>query len=126
MAGEGDNDIIDGGVGEDVLSGGEGADVLRGRGGDDVLLGGNGSDHLYPGSGADAVFADGGDDHLFILDTCELSVGKTLSGGDGQDTLHLPPGITISALEAAGIIVDEDIEIVLEMMDSQSFASDCG
>ena len=126
LSGEGDDDLIDGGTGDDVLSGGAGVDILRGRGGADVLIGGTGADHLYPGSGTDAVFGDDGDDALYLLDECEVIDGKTLSGGDGQDTLYLPPGITISDLATAGVLVDEDIENVVEMTESHTFASDCG
>lgn len=126
LDGDGGDDVLDGGDGSDVVTSGAGADVLRGRAGDDVLVGGVGSDKLYPGSGVDAVFGDGGSDEIYLLDACELTSGKALSGGAGSDTLFVPPGITASDLAAAGVSVSSDIEQIVQLLSSRSFESDCG
>lgn len=126
LDGDGGDDVLDGGADSDVLTGGAGADVLRGRAGDDVLVGGAGPDKLYPGSGVDAVFGDGGNDEIYLLDGCELTSGKALSGGSGSDTLFVPPWVTLGDLTAAGVFVSSDIEQVVQLSWSHAFESDCG
>jgi Ca2+-binding RTX toxin-like protein len=126
LDGDGGPDVLDGGPDADTITGGAGADELRGRGGSDVLMGGADPDKLYPGSGVDAVFGDGGDDEIYLLDECELTSGKALFGGTGQDTLFVPPGITLADLAAAGVFVSSDIENVVQLSASHAFESDCG
>jgi hypothetical protein len=125
LTGDGGLDDLDGGPDADVLHGNADADTLRGRAGSDVLAGGAGPDRLYPGSGADAVFGDGDDDEIYLLDACELTSGKALFGGTGHDVLFVPPGITLADLAAAGVFVASDIEDVVALPGSHSFASDC-
>jgi hypothetical protein len=126
LDGDGGPDVLDAGPDADTLTGGAGADELRGRAGSDVLMGGGDPDKLYPGSGVDAVFGDGGNDEIYLLDECELTSGKALFGGTGQDTLFVPPGITLADLAAAGVFVSSDIENVVQLSASHAFESDCG
>lgn len=118
--GSGD-DLLIGGDGIDSLYGQDGHDILYGDAhddalwgglGDDVLEGGDGADTLFPGAGVDAVYGGAGDDTIAILSACELTNGKLLSGGSGTDVLLLPPGLDLSAVLAAGVTVDADIESV--------------
>jgi Ca2+-binding RTX toxin-like protein len=126
LDGDGGPDVLDGGADADVLTGGAGSDELRGRAGSDVLMGGGDPDKLYPGSGVDAVFGDGGDDELYLLDECELTPGKALFGGTGQDVLFVPAGISLADLSTAGVIVSSDVEQIVELTAPHTFESDCG
>ncbi|MGE6779026.1 calcium-binding protein [Vreelandella titanicae] len=67
------DDTLTGGAGKDRLDGGDGADTLKGGDGDDRLDGGAGDDELYGDAGEDRL--DGGDG------------ADTLEGGDGDDRL---------------------------------------
>ena len=72
LAGDADDNVIDGSGGDDILSGEGGDDTLYGGGGQDLLDGGEGDDVLYAGSGEDELTGGAGDDRLF--------------GGSGTDT----------------------------------------
>lgn len=68
--------------GDDVLNGGDGDDKVLGMAGNDVVTGGNGQDRLWGNTGNDKLSGDGGDDWV--------SGGEgndTLNGGQGQDKL---------------------------------------
>ena len=120
------NDELHGGPGDDICEGGTGDDVLWGDADDDILDGADGDDVLYPGSGIDVVFAGNGDDQIVLLDVCELTSGKTLYGGPGDDTLVLPAGLTLSDVTAVGVVVAADLENVVVSEDIPSHESDCG
>lgn len=96
LAGEGEDDLIEGGTGDDqiggragndTLFGGGGNDDLHGAEGDDHLFGGAGDDTLYGGTGADTLEGDAGDDLLF-----GQAGNDVLYGGAGHDSLHGEPG----------------------------------
>lgn len=80
-----DDDIIDGGEGLDTLLGGAGHDSLYGGSKDhvDQLNGGDGNDTLDGAGAADSVLGGNGADLIYA------SLGDNLSGGDGDDILHL-------------------------------------
>jgi Ca2+-binding RTX toxin-like protein len=91
LQGGGDDDwIIDDdpnapAVGEnETLDGGVGNDYLESWSGDDVLLGGMGNDSLVSHAGNDALFGNAGDDRL-IWDNTTSTVLQTLYGGIGDD-----------------------------------------
>ncbi len=112
VAGAGADELY-GQAGHDILQGDADDDVLWGGLGDDVLEGGDEADTLMPGAGVDAVYGGAGNDVIAILAACELTSGKLLSGGDGVDVLVLPPGLDLTAVAAAGVTVDIDIESVV-------------
>ena len=80
LAGDGRNNVLDGGAGHDTLYGGPdgGDDTLNGGDGNDRIFGGKGDDTLNGGDGNDALRGNADDD--------------TLNGGPGDDTLHGGPG----------------------------------
>lgn len=106
-------DLLDGQADHDILQGDADDDALWGGLGDDVLEGGDGADTLMPGAGVDAVYGGAGNDVIVILAACELTSGKLLAGGGGVDVLVLPPGLDLTAVVAAGVTVDTDIESVV-------------
>jgi hypothetical protein len=90
--------------GDDVLLADPTAELteLHGGAGDDILVGSSARDIVLPGPGADFVSAGEGDDFVIIRHACELAGGKRLSGGAGNDTLVVPPGVDASRLEQEG------------------------
>lgn len=124
LGGPGDDELYGQG-GHDILQGGDEHDVLWGGTGDDVIDGDDGNDTIYPGAGVDVVDGGAGDDTIIILDTCELTSGKLLSGGSGADVLLLPPGIGIEELTAAGVIIDADIETITNSSSLPLHAASC-
>ncbi len=80
--GEIGNDSILGGAGPDRLFGEEGDDTIVGGGGDDTVQGGDGNDTLAGGAGDDSVFANfaGGS-------AGDEGTRNFLEGGDGDDYL---------------------------------------
>jgi Ca2+-binding RTX toxin-like protein len=80
VVGNGDDDTIDGGIGNDSILGGGGNDSLLGGADDDTLNGGSGADRLFGGEGNDRL--DGGGH-----DTSEGAGVDTLLGENGSDTL---------------------------------------
>jgi Ca2+-binding RTX toxin-like protein len=132
--GDGGDDLVQGGAGNDELHGGPGSDICEGADGDDVIWGdadddildgGDGDDVLFPGSGIDIVLGGEGDDQIVLLDPCELTFGKTLYGGAGDDTLMLPPELSLADVTAAGVVVAADLENAVNWVDVPSHESDC-
>jgi len=78
IAGDAQNNRLDGGEGHDTLRGGSGDDTLIGGTGDDLLDGGAGDDLLEGGEGDD-ILIDGAGNNVF-------------DPGHGHDTLHLGSG----------------------------------
>lgn len=80
-------DLLLGGAADDELFGLGGADTLGGYGGTDVLQGGTGDDSLAGywfgtiDSDADALYGGGGNDYI------EATLGDTVDGGEGDDTV---------------------------------------
>ncbi len=87
LTGSSDAEGLTGGLGNDQIAGGAGNDMLAGLGGQDQLFGGEGTDTLYGGAG---------DDRLTDSATTPLS----LHGGDGDDTVILLGGSTLSGILA--------------------------
>lgn len=125
LVGAAGHDVLHGQDGHDLLQGDDGDDVLWGGRGDDVLEGDDGADTLYPGSGVDLVYGGAGDDILVFLDACELTSGMLLSGGSGNDTLLLPPGLDAQDLAAAGVTVDADIETITTSSELSTHRASC-
>ena len=100
LAGDDDDNDLNGKAGNDDISGAAGGDFLGGRGGEDVLDGGEGDDYLYGGAGADTLVggtgadilqAEAGNDAAHGGDGADALFGHqgddSLSGGDGNDSL---------------------------------------
>lgn len=71
IAGDEDDNVLNGSEGRDLLLGLAGNDTLSGGRGNDQLEGGDGDDTLTGGSGKDSLYGDAGND--------------TLTGGSGSD-----------------------------------------
>ncbi|WP_417211656.1 calcium-binding protein [Antarctobacter sp.] len=98
--GQGDADVLAGGLQSDRFDGGSGNDTLVGRGGDDrldggpdddFLVGGDGNDSMDGGTGADILNGNVGDDTILGGTGNDVLVGQDgsdqLEGGDNDDTL---------------------------------------
>ena len=81
LTGDGNRNVLHGGLGADTISGGAGADALHGGAGADLLRGDEGGDFIEAGAGDDTVF--GGIDG----DTIELKDGTQVRyiGVDAPD-----------------------------------------
>ncbi|MBW6512991.1 MAG: VCBS domain-containing protein, partial [Desulfuromonadaceae bacterium] len=91
ISGDGNNNILVGGVGNDSLDGAGGDDTLYGDGGNDVLIGGAGTNTLYGGDGDDTLVGGAGN--------------NTMHGGSGSDTASyasVGSGTAITASLATG------------------------
>lgn len=80
VVGGGGNDLIYGMDGTDLLFGNEGVDFIAGGNGDDVIDGELDADSLHGEAGNDEIWAGSG----FVTDI--------LTGGDGNDGLHIDSG----------------------------------
>ena len=89
LAGDGEDNLLDGGDGDDVLYGGPagGDDMMYGGNGDDRVFGGRGNDTLTGGAGNDVLKGGPGEDTL-IADGNDMDV---LYGGTEQDTFQFFP-----------------------------------
>lgn len=77
---------------DNVITGGALGDVLKGRGGNDVLNGGGGGDELNGGVGADTMNGGEGNDFLRVD-----NAGDVANGGNGTDTVSITAAITFNA-----------------------------
>ena len=89
LAGDGEDNYLDGGDGDDVLYGGPagGDDEMYGGNGDDRIFGGKGNDILTGGEGNDVLKGGPGED-TFIVDGDDMDV---LYGGTEKDTFQFFP-----------------------------------
>ncbi|NYZ24288.1 tandem-95 repeat protein, partial [Azospirillum oleiclasticum] len=91
LYGEAHNDTLDGGAGDDTLIGDTGNDRLDGGAGSlDRLDGGAGSDELVDADGVQEALGGSGSDSItvtFTSDGGRADLVRTLSGGDGIDTI---------------------------------------
>ncbi len=91
ICGKGGNDFILAGDGADLVDGGGGNDEIYGDGGDDVLVGGGGNDLINGGVGTDSLDGGSGNDELVDFGVVG-TLGGTLCGGTGDDTLDADAG----------------------------------
>ena len=97
LAGDGRDNVIDGGYGDDKLYGGPigGDDALFGGAGNDMVFGGKGDDELY-GDGspvdADGILIKGGITDKTVGVNPRHAGNDVLKGGPGSDTLWGGPG----------------------------------
>ena len=89
LAGDGEDNILEGRNGDDLLYGGPagGDDTMSGGNGDDRVFGGRGNDILTGGEGSDYLKGGPGEDTL-IVDGNDMDV---LYGGPDQDTFRFFP-----------------------------------
>jgi Ca2+-binding RTX toxin-like protein len=80
LTGDGQDNLIDGGLGKDTLKGAAGNDTLMGGDGNDVLQGDAGEDTLDGGLGNDKM-TGGKDNDTYYVDSLKDSVVETASGG---------------------------------------------
>ena len=88
LAGDGRDNVIDGGAGDDKLYGGP-------IGGDDVMFGGAGDDMVFGGKGDDELFGDGGESENVdktVVVNARMAGNDTLKGGPGSNTMSGGPG----------------------------------
>ena len=94
-------DHLYGGAGNDQSDGGPGADKMYGGSGDDVQYGGAGNDTILANLGADHTYGGEGGDNLYALARGDVhpgpngevdTVGDSVDGGPGNDTIHTRDG----------------------------------
>ena len=101
LAGNGQANVLTGGLGDDTLSGLSGNDSLYGLDGNDTLAGGAGNDMLYGGLGDDLLQGQADADTLV-----ESQGFDTLEGGAGDD-VYLLSSMAATVTELNEIGVDE-------------------
>ena len=111
LSGGDGNDTLDGGAGNDSLQGGNNDDSLIGGSGNDTLLGGEGNDILIGGAGSDSLVGGNG------IDTADYSA----SGAVTVDLTNTVLGSTAGAGEAAGDVIDADVEIIIGSISADTF-----
>ena len=124
LAGDGEDNIMNGGDGDDVLYGGpaggddmmyggDGDDRIFGGRGNDTLTGGEGNDRLRGGPGEDTLIADG--DHMDVLhggteDDIFRFFPSNIGGGTIQDFTDGEDVIDLTAF--TGITSMDDLDVV--------------
>ncbi len=117
LAGDGEDNILNGLEGDDVLYGGPagGDDTMNGGEGHDRVYGGKGNDTLTGGEGNDLLKAGPGDD-ILVADGNDMDV---LHGGTGKDTFRFFP----SNLGGGTIVDFADGEDVIDLTGFTGIAS---
>jgi serralysin len=91
ITGDGNVNLISGGLGNDSIEGNDGDDLLFGDAGEDRIEGGSGDDDIRGGDGADVLLGDSDQDTIHGGDGSDFIQGGTgndvLDGGLGQDSL---------------------------------------
>lgn len=118
------NDFLTGNGNNNLISGGLGNDTLKGEGGDDILIGGPGNNTLTGGAGADTFqYLAGGSGHDVITDfavgTDKLDLSQLLQGENAttaslDDYLHfkvLGGTTTIDISAVAGATPTQTIDL---------------
>ncbi|MEQ1890283.1 MAG: VCBS domain-containing protein, partial [Alphaproteobacteria bacterium] len=106
------DDMLSGGAGGDTLNGFAGNDMLSGNAGSDALDGNEGGDTLNGGADGDVVNGGSGND-IFLFGTGDVSLGETLDGGSGTDTIRTTGTVDFLSLAATGILSGAAIEQIL-------------
>ncbi|NMX91104.1 MULTISPECIES: retention module-containing protein [unclassified Pseudomonas] len=118
------NDFLTGNGNNNLISGGLGNDTLKGEGGDDILIGGPGNNTLTGGAGADTFqYLTGGSGHDVITDfavgTDKLDLSQLLQGENAttaslDDYLHFKVvggTTTIDISAVAGATPNQTIDL---------------
>lgn len=87
LAGDGLDNILDGGAGNDTLTGGDGHDRVSGGGGNDSIAVGDGFDRVWGGEGQDTAYLADGDDVFYARDAEDSLGHDSVYGGGGNDTV---------------------------------------
>lgn len=90
ISGGAGNDLLFGGAGGDILNGDDGDDHIRGEDGNDVIVGGAGIDVLDGGLGNDSLTPGAGG--AAVVNGQNVTLGGTVYGGAGDDTLYIQGG----------------------------------
>ena len=128
LAGDGEDNILEGRNGDDVLyggpaggddrmSGGNGDDRIFGGRGNDVLAGGEGNDFLKGGPGEDTLIVDGDDMDVlyggpdkdtFRFFPSDLGGGSIRDFSDGEDVIDLTAFTGINSMDDLDIVSHGD------------------
>ena len=128
LAGDGEDNILEGRNGDDVLyggpaggddrmSGGNGDDRIFGGRGNDVLTGGEGNDVLKGGPGEDTLIADGDDldvlyggpdSDTFRFFPSDLGGGSIRDFSDGEDVIDLTEFTGVNSMDDLDIVSHGD------------------
>jgi Ca2+-binding RTX toxin-like protein len=94
-------DQITAGAQNDTINGGAGNDTIDTGNGNNSVLGGAGSDTITAGTGNDYI--DGGADNDKFILAGNLTVGDTIIGGDGNDTLVVNSVTSAALANVSGV-----------------------